>query len=125
MFAVTAHRAEIGRLFQQPPKVKALANAMAPGGILFIYGALAADATPFPLKTALGKALSMRGYTLFEVLGDETRFANGKRFVNHGLEAGDFKPIISRTFDFENMVEAHRYMESNQQFGKIVVTVGG
>ncbi len=106
------------------PMVNTLAEAMAPGGTLFIYGALAPEATPFPLMTALGKGLSLRGYTLFEVLGDEARFANGKHFVTRGLESGNFKPIIARTFDFDAIVEAHRYMESNQQFGKIVVTVG-
>ena len=33
------------------------------------------------------------------------------------------KPIIDRTFPLERIVDAHRYMESNQQKGKIVVTV--
>ncbi|RUV30258.1 zinc-binding dehydrogenase, partial [Mesorhizobium sp. M7A.F.Ca.MR.148.00.0.0] len=33
------------------------------------------------------------------------------------------KPIIDRTFAFDQIVEAHRYLESNQQFGKIVVTI--
>ena len=53
------------------------------------------------------------------------RFERGKKFVTDGLEKGDFKATVSKTFDFEDMVEAHKYMESNQQFGKIVVTVGG
>ena len=105
------------------PTVDALAEAMAPGGTLFVYGALAGDATPFPLMTALGRGLSVRGYTLFEVLGDAERFERGKRFVTQGLESGDFKPIVARMFGFDEIVEAHRYMESNQQFGKIVVKV--
>ncbi|MDA3921853.1 MAG: zinc-dependent alcohol dehydrogenase family protein [Salinisphaera sp.] len=105
------------------PGLDALAEAMAPGGTLFVYGALAGEATPFPLMTALGKGLSVRGYTLFEVLGSAERFEHGKTFVTRGLESGDFSPIISRTFAFADMIDAHRYMESNQQFGKIVVTV--
>jgi NADPH:quinone reductase-like Zn-dependent oxidoreductase len=39
------------------------------------------------------------------------------------IEAGDFKPLIDRVFPFDQIVEAHRYMESNQQIGKIVVKV--
>lgn len=105
------------------PGVETLVDAMAPGGILFVYGALSGQATPFPLIKGLNKALTMRGYTLFEVIGDAERFARGKRFVTDGLEAGDFTATVSRTFGFAEMVEAHRYMESNQQFGKIVVTV--
>jgi NADPH:quinone reductase-like Zn-dependent oxidoreductase len=34
------------------------------------------------------------------------------------------KPVIAKTFPFDSIVEAHRYLESNVQVGKIVVTVG-
>lgn len=33
------------------------------------------------------------------------------------------QPSSGKTFPFEQIVEAHRYVELNQQFGKIVVTV--
>ena len=33
------------------------------------------------------------------------------------------QPIIDRVFPFSQIVEAHRYLEANGQFGKIVVTV--
>lgn len=103
--------------------VLALAEGMAPGGILFQYGALSTDPTPFPLMTALGKSLSMRGYILFEILNDPERFERAKRFIIDALASKKLKLIIARTFRLEEIVEAHRYLESNQQFGKIVVTV--
>jgi len=31
--------------------------------------------------------------------------------------------VIDRTYKFDQMVEVHRYLETNGQFGKIVVTV--
>jgi len=43
--------------------------------------------------------------------------------VNDGLASGRFKPLVAKTFPLEEIVEAHRYLESNQQIGKIVVTV--
>jgi NADPH:quinone reductase-like Zn-dependent oxidoreductase len=33
------------------------------------------------------------------------------------------KPIIARTFPLDQIVEAHRYLGSNQQIGKLVLTV--
>jgi NADPH:quinone reductase-like Zn-dependent oxidoreductase len=36
---------------------------------------------------------------------------------------GALKPIIDRTFKFDEMVEVHRYLENSRQFGKIVVTL--
>jgi NADPH:quinone reductase-like Zn-dependent oxidoreductase len=32
-------------------------------------------------------------------------------------------PIIDRTFEFDDMVEVHRYLENSEQFGTIVVIV--
>jgi len=103
--------------------VLALAEGMAQGGILFQYGALSPEPTPFPLMAALTKSLTMRGYVLFEILGNPVRFEKAKRFILDALSSGKLKPIIAKTFPLEEIVEAHRYMESNQQFGKIVVTV--
>ncbi|MEE8263862.1 MAG: zinc-binding dehydrogenase, partial [Gammaproteobacteria bacterium] len=38
-------------------------------------------------------------------------------------QSGALKPIIDRTFPLDAIADAHRYLESNQQKGKIVVTV--
>ena len=46
------------------PLLEQLAAVTAPGGIIFEYGALAPHPTPFPLFPALGKRLTIRGYTL-------------------------------------------------------------
>lgn len=103
------------------PALTALAQAAARGGTIFVYGALAPAPTPYPLMEALGKGLSIQGYTLFEITGDAARMARAKQYVYEGLAAGDLKPIVARTFPLDDIVEAHRYMESNQQIGKIVV----
>ncbi len=103
--------------------IELLAQAAAPGGTIFEYGALAAEPTPFPLFTALSKGLSIRGYTLREVFSVPSLTAKAKQYVFDQVEAGNFKPRIDRVFPFAKIVEAHRYMESNEQIGKIVVTV--
>ena len=51
------------------------------------------------------------------------RLERAKRFIVEGLSAGKLKPVVAKTFPLEHIVEAHRYLESNQQVGKIVVTV--
>lgn len=106
------------------PMVESIAAAAAPGAIIFEYGALSPDPTPFPLFSALAKGLTLRGYTLFEIAQHPDRMARGKQFVYDGLASGALKPIIDSSFALDDIVEAHRYMESNRQKGKIVVTVG-
>jgi NADPH:quinone reductase-like Zn-dependent oxidoreductase len=105
------------------PGVEALAQAAAPGGILVIYGGLAMAPTPFPLGQALSKGLTLRGYTLFELVPNPERLARTRSFILDGLAGGKLKPVIARTFPFEQIVAAHRFLESNEQIGKVVVTV--
>jgi len=71
----------------------------------------------------LSKALTLRGYLVHEIIGDPARLAAAKAFILDGLASGALKPVIARTFPFDQIVDAHRFLESNQQFGKIVVTV--
>ena len=100
-----------------------LADAAAPGGVIFEYGALSPEPTVFPLWSAMEKGLSVRGYTLFEIVRDAEKLASGKHYIYDGLKSGALKPIIDRTFALDAIADAHRYMESNRQQGKIVVTV--
>jgi len=105
------------------PMLEKLAAAAALQGMIFEYGALSPEPTPFPLFSAIGKGLTVRGYILFEIVRSPEMLARGKEFVLKGLEAGTLRPIIDRTFALADIAEAHRYMESNTQRGKIVVTV--
>ena len=105
------------------PYLEKLAEAAAPGGIIFEYGALSPEPTPFPLFPALGKGLSVRGYTLFEIVKDPEKLAHGKQYIYEGLKSGALKPLIDQIFPLDAIIEAHRHMESNQQIGKIVVRV--
>jgi NADPH:quinone reductase-like Zn-dependent oxidoreductase len=100
--------------------LESLAAATAPKGIIFEYGALASEPTPYPLFTALAKYLTIRAYTLFELTADPI-FPTAKQYIFDHLASGDFKPLIDRRFAFAEIVEAHRFMESNVQVGKIVV----
>ena len=102
--------------------LESLAAATASKGIIFEYGALAPEPTPYPLFTALAKGLTIRAYTLFELTPDPV-FAKAKQYVFDHLASGAFRPLIAKRFPFAEIVEAHRYMESNAQVGKIVVTI--
>jgi NADPH:quinone reductase-like Zn-dependent oxidoreductase len=105
------------------PIFEPLTAAMSRGGILIEYGGLSPEPTPFPLFTVLSKALTLRGYLVHEIIGDPARLKAAKAFILEGLESGTLKPTIGRIFPFEQIAEAHRFLESNEQFGKIVVTI--
>ena len=105
------------------PTFAKLAEATKDRGILFLYGALSPEPTVIPPLDSIGRSLTYRGYVLKEVTADPARSEAGIRFVNEGLADGTLKPIVAKTFPLDDIVEAHRYLESNQQIGKVVVTV--
>ena len=105
------------------PEVDKLAAAASPGGMILEYGWLSGQPTPFPLFAALSKGLIVRGYVLMEITLNPSLLEEGKKYVYDRLADGRFMPKIARTFPFEQTVEAYRYLESNQQVGKVVITV--
>jgi NADPH:quinone reductase-like Zn-dependent oxidoreductase len=105
------------------PDVDSLAQATAEEGIIIIYGGLSGRPTPYPHWPAALKGLSLRGWVASSIWNKPERFARNRDLILYGLAEQRLKPIIAKTFPLGQIVEAHRYLESNQQIGKIVVTV--
>ncbi len=104
------------------PYVDTLAQALAPRGILFIYGGLSGQPTPYPHWPMAFKGASMRGWVASEIWNHPERYENARKTILNGLEQGKLSPVIARTFEgLETLPEANAFLESNQQIGKVVV----
>ena len=103
--------------------VEQLAKGAASGGIIFEYGLLSGEPTPFPLIEALGRGISLRGYILLEITQNPELNRAAKKYIYDRLADGRFVPKIAKTFPFTQSADAYRYLESNQQVGKVVITV--
>ena len=101
--------------------INTLAQATANGGTIFLYGMLSGKPTPFPLA-AFGRGIGMFGYTFGELRGTP-EWEIMKKYIYDRLADGSFKPKIARIFPFDQTVEAYRYLESNQQIGKVVIAI--
>jgi NADPH:quinone reductase-like Zn-dependent oxidoreductase len=58
-----------------------------------------------------------------EITLDAAKLKAAVKYVYDRLADGRFVPKIAKTFPFAQSVEAYRYLESNQQVGKVVITV--
>ncbi len=105
------------------PFLEKLADIAQPEGIIFQYGALSMQPTTFPLVAALTNGLTVRGYTLMEFTRNPERLPAAKKYVYDRLADGRFLPKIAKTFALAHTVDAYKYLESNTQVGKIVITV--
>jgi NADPH:quinone reductase-like Zn-dependent oxidoreductase len=105
------------------PNFEKLISVLTFQGTIFIYGALALGETTIPVLTMIAKMPIIKGYNIWLTSGDEARRKAAVEFVVKGLESGALKPIIDKVFKFDDVSEAHRYLETNGQFGKVVMTV--
>ena len=101
--------------------INTLAQATANGGTIFLYGMLSGKPTPFP-QAAFGRTIGMFGYTFGELRG-APEWETMKKYIYDRLADGSFKPKIARIFPFDQTVAAYQYLESNQQIGKVVITI--
>ncbi|NJN56625.1 MAG: zinc-dependent alcohol dehydrogenase family protein [Leptolyngbyaceae cyanobacterium SL_5_9] len=102
----------------------AIVQATAAGGKIYEYGFLDAGGVfgskvDLPLMLLFSKMLGF--YSVFEILLNPARMSRAEAWLRDAVERGAIKPQIDKTFHLDEIVAAHRYMESNQQFGKIVV----
>ena len=105
------------------PEFATLAKATAMGGTLVLYGALDTRPTIVPPFEIFARDLTIRGLALTALTRDDARLTALKQFVTTGLADGAFHPKIARTFPFDRIADAHRYIEAGEQVGKVVVTL--
>jgi NADPH:quinone reductase-like Zn-dependent oxidoreductase len=105
------------------PDFPKLISALSFHGVVYIYGALSEGITPLPLLDMIAKMPTIKAHNIWITSGNPDRLETAVAFIRRGFDEGKLRPVIDRTFRFDEIVEAHRYLEGNSQFGKIVVTL--
>ena len=89
--------------------------SLAYAGRLVTCGATTGYDAKLDLRLLFAKQLSLMG----SYMGTKSDLHSVMRLV----AAGRFRPVIDRLFPLKEAAAAHTYLESNQQFGKVVLTV--
>ena len=65
------------------------------------------------------------GFNLGTLTGQEAYFGEAAREILRYFDLGILKPVIGRVFSFDEIVEAHAFLQTRQSVGKVVVRVAG
>ncbi len=99
--------------------------AAAPEGRIILIGTMGGRDASLPLGVILGKRLTLRG-TVLRARPLEEKIIATRAFAAQVvplLASGAVRPVVDRVFPLDQIGDAHRYLESNATFGKVVIEI--
>lgn len=100
-------------------------KALATKGRMMLVGTTSGTEATLNFGIMLSKRLTLRG-TVLRGRSNEEKAAATESFAQEVvplLEKGIVKPVVDRVYTMDEVREAHRVMESNANFGKIVLVI--
>lgn len=91
-------------------------RSIAPGGCISLIGVLSGNAQQIQLTRVLMQNVRMQGI----IVGHREGFEQ----MNRAIAANGLKPVVDRTFAFDEVPEAMTWMSSGEHFGKIAIRIG-
>ena len=98
-----------------------LLNTAKPQALIINYGNLNLHSSSIKTSPLLSKRIHIRFHSIFDTMRFQNQREEGIEWVNRKMEDGTLKPIISKVFNLEDIVDAHKYLAEGNQLGKTVV----
>jgi zinc-binding alcohol dehydrogenase/oxidoreductase len=90
-------------------------DLLVPGGRMITFGSTSGTGTSLEIRQLYRKQISLMGTTM----GSPQEFAQVLATVN----GGKIKPVIDSTFPLGEASAAHRRLEDQEQFGKVILSI--
>lgn len=104
-------------------QIEKLAASVKHGAEINVYGLLDPEETPLPIFPLMNSGAKLSCYTVFELFSDPVRFKAAIDYYLPLFSDGKLAPVADdHEFTLDQIADAFRHMESNTQFGKVIVT---
>ncbi len=96
-------------------------KCLAPFGHLILYGRAGGPPDKLDVSSLFPKAAKVSGFVLFTASSQHDLMRKGTEACFKLMKEGKLKMLIGKTFPLGQAPEAHRFMESRQSVGKLVL----
>jgi NADPH:quinone reductase-like Zn-dependent oxidoreductase len=103
-------------------------NSLATDGTLMMISVMGGfKLDELNLYPFLKKRITVKGTTLRarDIVYKQKLIVSFLKSFSSELSTGTIRPVIDCVFDWNNVIEAHKYMEANRNKGKILLKVTG
>ncbi len=111
--------------FVGAPYLEQNLQAATPRGRIVFIGTMGGPSGQINLGVLMSKRLQLFG-TVLRARPLEEKATLAQAFIRHAMplfRSGALRPVVDRVFDISEAPDAHRYMEANRNFGKIVLRI--
>ncbi|NAT36976.1 alcohol dehydrogenase, partial [Pseudomonas syringae pv. actinidifoliorum] len=113
------------------PQMSIMGDVLAPRGSLVLYGLQGGNQTPFPACAAFQKNIQFYVHCLGNFTGkpelgitqDQQALQRALQDINQMTADNILKPLQTRSFPFDQVVQAHRYMDVCPIGGRAVLEI--
>ena len=99
-----------------------LLNTAKPQALIINYGNLNLNSSNIKTSLLLSKRLQIRYHSIFDTMRFNNQREEGINWINDKIKKSILKPIISKIFHLDDIVDAHKYLAEACHVGKVVVT---
>ena len=79
----------------------------------------------FQPLSLMNKNRGVFGLNLAHLWDERQKLGEAMQILIHELEAGRIRPVVAKTFPLEHAADAHRFIQSRSNIGKVVLTTEG
>jgi NADPH:quinone reductase-like Zn-dependent oxidoreductase len=104
------------------PQLEKLASSVKRGATINVYGGLDSGETLLPVFALMNSGATLSCYTVYELMMDPPRLKAAIDYFRPLFKTGQLAPVVDQSeHSLDHIVEAFQHLESNDQFGKVVV----
>lgn len=101
--------------------VSTAAQVSAQDGRIITYGVMGGLAAQLPLNEMMPKALTIKAFTVNEVITNQVKLAAAKHFILSGVNDGSLVPPIAATYPLADYQKAYAELQGSHKTGRIVL----